>query len=102
MRMQPDARPAASGPLTVVDLLATQASNRRDQPAFTFLENGDQESDLRTYGDLDQRARALATRLREICEPGERALLLFKPSLDFLSAFFGCLYAGVVPVPAYP
>jgi acyl-CoA synthetase (AMP-forming)/AMP-acid ligase II len=33
---------------------------------------------------------------------GERALLLYPPGLDFIPAFFGCLYAGVVAVPAYP
>ena len=33
---------------------------------------------------------------------GERALLLYPAGLDFVAAFFGCLYAGVVAVPAYP
>ena len=33
---------------------------------------------------------------------GERALLLYPAGLDFIVAFFGCLYAGVVAVPAYP
>ena len=33
---------------------------------------------------------------------GERALLLYPAGLDFIAAFFGCLYAGVVAVPAYP
>jgi acyl-CoA synthetase (AMP-forming)/AMP-acid ligase II len=29
-------------------------------------------------------------------------LLLYSDGLDFLAAFFGCLYAGVIPVPTYP
>lgn len=29
-------------------------------------------------------------------------MLLFNPGLDFISSFFGCLYAGVTAVPAYP
>ncbi len=33
---------------------------------------------------------------------GERALLLYPAGLEFIAAFFGCLYAGVVAVPAYP
>ena len=33
---------------------------------------------------------------------GERALLLYPPGLEFIVAWFGCLYAGVVAVPAYP
>src|SRR4051812_32506903 len=33
---------------------------------------------------------------------GERALLLYPPGLELVSAFLGCLYGGVVAVPAYP
>jgi amino acid adenylation domain-containing protein/FkbM family methyltransferase/non-ribosomal peptide synthase protein (TIGR01720 family) len=29
-------------------------------------------------------------------------LLLYPPGLDYVAAFFGCLYAGAVAVPAYP
>ena len=51
-------------------------------------------------GELDERARAVAVALDE----GEslRALLLYPPGLDFVAAFFGCLYAGVIAVPSYP
>jgi acyl-CoA synthetase (AMP-forming)/AMP-acid ligase II len=44
----------------------------------------------------------VASGLRRLCSPGDRALLLFASGLDFIAAFFGCLYAGVVAVPAYP
>ncbi|MEM9659992.1 MAG: fatty acyl-AMP ligase, partial [Planctomycetota bacterium] len=41
--------------------------------------------------------------MRDRCRPGDRAVLAFPPGLDFISAFFGCLYAGVLPAPAtYP
>ncbi len=33
---------------------------------------------------------------------GQRALLLYPPGLDFIAAYFGCLYAGVIAVPVYP
>jgi acyl-CoA synthetase (AMP-forming)/AMP-acid ligase II len=29
-------------------------------------------------------------------------LLVYEPGLDFIAGFFGCLYAGIIPVPAYP
>ncbi len=29
-------------------------------------------------------------------------MLLYEPGLDFITAFFGCLYAGAIAVPAYP
>ena len=54
-----------------------------------------------TRGELDRRARALAVRLQDLGLAGGRALLLYPPGLEFIAAFFGCLYAGVVAVPAY-
>ena len=39
---------------------------------------------------------------RRAITPGERALLLYPPGLDFIAAFFGCLYAGVLAVPVLP
>jgi acyl carrier protein len=33
---------------------------------------------------------------------GERVLLLYPAGLEYVAAFLGCLYAGVVAVPAYP
>ena len=70
--------------------------------AFTFLADGESEGGRLTYGELDRRAAAIAAALAASVAPGERALLLYPPGLDFIVAFFGCLYAGVVAVPAYP
>lgn len=72
--------------------------------AFEFLDDGrlDGQRSRRTYGQLDRRARTIAARLLQKVSPGERALLLFPPGLEFIDAFFGCLYAGVIAVPAYP
>ena len=33
---------------------------------------------------------------------GERVLLLYPTGLEFIAAFFGCLYAGVIAVPVPP
>jgi len=44
----------------------------------------------------------VAVQLQTAGAAGERALLLYPPGLRFLEAFFGCMYAGTVPVPAYP
>ena len=45
------------------------------------------------------RARALGAFLRGAGGAGERALLLYPPGLEFITAFLGCLYGGVVAVP---
>jgi acyl-CoA synthetase (AMP-forming)/AMP-acid ligase II/aryl carrier-like protein len=88
---------------TLIELLRGRAELQPDRTAYTFLaDGGESEQASLSYGELDRRARALAARLQRVGTPGERALLLYPPGLDFIAAFFGCLYAGIVAVPAYP
>lgn len=53
-----------------------------------------------SHGALDARARAVAESLHGLSN--ERILLMYPPGLDYIVAFFGCLYAGAIAVPAYP
>jgi amino acid adenylation domain-containing protein len=87
---------------TLPGLLRHRASERPQRDAFIFLADGEDEGDRLTWAGLDERARAIALALRTSLAPGDRALLLYPPGLDFIAAFFGCLAAGVVAVPAYP
>nr|AXN93619.1 PuwI [Symplocastrum muelleri NIVA-CYA 644] len=86
---------------TLVDLLRYRAA-QPSRLAFTFLQDGETESSSLTYQELEQQALAIAAQLQSLVAPGDRALLLYPAGLEFISAFFGCLYAGVVAVPAYP
>jgi len=87
----------------LVDVLRERARERPSDLAFTFLVDGESEGNTLTYGELDARACSIAASLMSHgLIPGERALLLYPPGLEFISAFFGCLYAGVIAVPAYP
>ena len=91
---------------SVVEMLRRRAVERPTQAAFVFL-TGDaarvEDEQTWTYAELDRRARAIAHDVSRRAAPGERAVLVFQPGLDFIAAFFGCLYAGVLPVPAtYP
>jgi acyl-CoA synthetase (AMP-forming)/AMP-acid ligase II/acyl carrier protein len=69
---------------------------------YTFLEDGEDHETNLTFGQLDQRARAIAGHLQSQGLQGQRALLLYPPGMDFIEGFFGCLYAGVIAVPAFP
>jgi FkbH-like protein len=80
-------------------LLDFRADRDGDRPAFTFLQNGETPAASLTWAGLRERALAVAARLRREAAPGERALLLYPAGLDFVAAFFGCLYAGVLAVP---
>lgn len=87
---------------TLVDLLRYRALHQPDKRGYTFLTHGETPSTHLTYQELDRLARAIAAELQRQNAAGERALLLYPPGLEFIAAFFGCLYAGVVAVPAYP
>lgn len=87
---------------SLVELLRFRAAVQPHDVAYTFLRDGEHEADSITYEALDRLSRAIAARLHLRCRPGDRALLLYPPGLEFIPAFFGCLYAQVVAVPAYP
>ncbi len=87
---------------TLVDLLRYRALHQPNQKAYTFLVDGETDEVYWTYQELDQQARAIASVLQSYQTSGERALLLYHQGLEFIAAFFGCLYAGVIGVPAYP
>ena len=85
----------------LVELLKNRALHQPEQK-YTFLLDGKTETASLTYRELDAIARSHAVRLQTLGVSGERALLLFPPGLDYLAAFFGCLYAKVIAVPLYP
>ncbi len=96
--------PSRTGPdfSDVVSVLRWRAARHPDRLAVTFLEDGETESGRVTYADIDRRIRAIAAALQERGAAGERVLLLHPPGIEFIAAFFACLYAGAVAVPAPP
>ncbi|KAM3324524.1 hypothetical protein P3S67_005676 [Capsicum chacoense] len=60
----------------------------------------------RTYEELNANASCIADKLlssrKPIMKQGDRVLLVYVPGLEFIDAFFGCLRAGVLPVPVLP
>ncbi|WP_411378981.1 non-ribosomal peptide synthetase [Pseudomonas sp. MPB26] len=89
-------------PLTLVQSLQRRAAQTPDQVALRFLAESAEQSVVLSYRDLDQRARCIAAALQANASQGDRAVLLFPSGPDYVAAFFGCLYAGVIAVPAYP
>lgn len=87
---------------TIVDLLRERAASRADVEAYRFLRDGEGNPEIRTWADTDRRARAIGKTLRERGAAGTNVLMLYPPGMDFVDGYFGCLYAGAVPVPAYP
>lgn len=86
--------------MNLLDILSDRAEHQPNQKAYIFLLDGETELASLTYGELNKQASSIASHLQSF--KGERALLLYPSGLDFITAFFGCLYAGVVAVPVYP
>ncbi|MCM2373287.1 type I polyketide synthase [Aporhodopirellula aestuarii] len=102
---------------SVVDLLRGWADVQPDDMLYRFLRAGEKggstfapisdpqslpESEGYTYGGMDRQARRIAVWLRDRVRCGECVVLAFPPGPEYLAAYFGCLYAGVIAVPAYP
>jgi acyl-CoA synthetase (AMP-forming)/AMP-acid ligase II len=85
-----------------VSILRYRSQYQSEQIAYRFLDFATENHPQITYGELDRIARSIAVKIRTVIAPGERVLLLYPPGLDFVAAFFGCLYAGAIAVPAYP
>ncbi|AXA94112.1 hypothetical protein DPH57_25045 [Massilia sp. YMA4] len=89
---------------TLFDVLRHRASaaGTADRPAFTYLNDGESVSGALSYAQLDAAAQRLAAHLQQVTSPGDRVLLVYPPSLDYIVAFYACVYAGVTAVPALP
>ena len=84
-----------------LEILNFRASSQNQDTAFVFINSSEAKVEL-TFGQFHTKAVAIATALQQYNLDGERALLLYRPGIDFIVAFFGCLYAKVIPVPVHP
>jgi acyl-CoA synthetase (AMP-forming)/AMP-acid ligase II len=87
--------------MTIVDVLLRHASERPEATAYVFLRDNGEEQTL-TFGQLASRAKAIAAELQKVASAGDRAILLYQPSLDFVEGILACFLARVVAVPVSP
>ncbi|HET6946192.1 MAG TPA: fatty acyl-AMP ligase, partial [bacterium] len=107
--MAPLARPSEPPALaperrctSIPDVLRWRAMQEPDRVGYRFLADGESRAVTMTYGDLDRRARAIASRLRSVGASRRPVLLVYPPGLDFVCAWFGCAYARAVAVAVRP
>lgn len=89
-------------PRTVVDAIRRHSETRATHDALVFLKDGEEPDGRVPYGELDRRLRAIAAGLQRSSSPGDRVLLVYPPGIEYVLGFLGCIYAGLIPVPAYP
>ncbi len=90
------------GPSNLVELVRYRAAIQPDDLAYIYLADGVSSEIPITYRELDRRCRALAAWLQKHDMRGKRILLIYPPGIDFVIAFYGCLFAGATAVPMYP
>ncbi|MBH0207102.1 MAG: AMP-binding protein, partial [Nitrospira sp.] len=86
--------------LSLSDLFEFTCRRNPDALAYALVRDSLELESQLTYRQLERQVRSLAYRLAHEVKPGTRALLLYPPGLDVACAFWACLYAGLVPVPA--
>lgn len=90
---------------SIIDVLNMRMKDHYNKAAFSyvdFLENDQTKETNLTYGEIVRKARRISDGMRKKITPGDAVILLYPPGLEYITAFFSCLYAGVVAVPAYP
>jgi acyl-CoA synthetase (AMP-forming)/AMP-acid ligase II len=88
-------------PETIVEMVRRRAEHRADDLALAWAKTDDGEAVRLTYRQLDAGAHSVAAALRgKGAELGDRAVLLYPAGLEFVVGYLGCLYAGVIAVPA--
>jgi len=91
-----------AGISTLVELLQSRADDQYSQCGYRFLADDEKKEVHLSYSELDRRARSIGALLQGNGGAGKPVLLLYPPGLDYISAFFGCLYAGAIAVPLFP
>src|ERR1700760_5103832 len=71
---------------------------------FSFLDLSGNTLESYTYASFLMRTKAIAHHLLRDgrFKQDDRLLLAYPPGLEMICAFFGCVRAGLIPVPVYP
>lgn len=84
----------------LADLFEFSCRRKPQELAYAFVRDTLELESQLTYGELEHKVRSLAGQLARKARPGARALLLYPPGFDVVCAFWACICAGLVPVPA--
>ncbi len=90
--------------MSLLDHLDRLAVEHPDKLLFSFLDLHGDPIESYTYASFLHRTKAIAGHLRKgrRFAAGDRLLLAYPPGLEMICAFFGCMRAGLIPVPVYP
>lgn len=86
---------------TFIDVLHNHVGRQPSRIAIRSLADAWDEPVCLTYAELDGQARLAASYLSQLADPGDRVVIFLPSGVDYAVAFLGCMYAGLIAVPAY-
>ncbi len=89
-------KPNAFEPTTLIELLDNCLRNCPNRCGYRFPRDNGTERCV-TFNRLERLSRATAAIIQQRAGASARVLLAYPAGLDFVCAFFGCVYAGVIP-----
>ena len=89
---------------SILDQLDRLGERHPNKLLYSYLDVNGNPIESYTYASFLHRTKAIAGHLRDEhgFASGERLLLAYPPGLEMICAFFGCVRAGLIPVPVYP
>uniref|UniRef100_A0A8C8K637 DMAP1-binding domain-containing protein n=1 Tax=Oncorhynchus tshawytscha TaxID=74940 RepID=A0A8C8K637_ONCTS len=90
--------------LFLSEVLQWRAQTTPDHVLYTLLNCRGTIASSLTCVQLHKRAEKIATMLAERghLQDGDHVALVYPPGIDLIAAFYGCLYAGCVPITVRP
>lgn len=81
-------------------LFRAQVVDKGSCHAYVFLGSNLEPADVLTYEALGKSADVISSHLSAVARPGDRVLLAFNNDPAAVQLFWGCILAGLVPIPA--
>uniref|UniRef100_A0A8D3D3J5 DMAP1-binding domain-containing protein n=1 Tax=Scophthalmus maximus TaxID=52904 RepID=A0A8D3D3J5_SCOMX len=88
--------------LYIQDVLQWRAQATPDHPLFLVLNAKGTVASTASCLQLHKRAERVAVALMGRLNTGDHVALVYPPGIDLIATFYGCLYAGCVPVTVRP
>ncbi|MFE3318576.1 long-chain-fatty-acid--AMP ligase FadD32 [Nocardia sp. NPDC059195] len=89
---------------TLVDHVEKHTRNDANTLAYRYIDYSrerDGEVHELTWQEFGVRLRAVAARLQQVTNPGDRVAILAPQGLDYVISFFAAIYAGTISVPLF-
>jgi thioester reductase-like protein len=89
---------------SILDKLDSLGDEHPNKLLYSYIDLNGNQIDGYSYKSFLHRTKAIAGHLRKEHRfaAQDRLLLAYPPGLEMICAFFGCVRAGLIPVPVYP